>query len=175
MLIPKEALYRTLIGTVLKSVGITARILDVPKNQPELKKRVTQRELIDLGVIVGASLILEGVFHKLKARGSKINAITQFLPQLMAYVFAEWFSRKVTNYQRFFHSTLKDAPKDTGFINYTQPKLVMGPLSVPVQVEKPRVSVPPPASRPVANTYVPTHYTRPAFASPYPAAFGYRY
>lgn len=109
MLISRDAVYRTLIGMTLKSVGITARILDIPSSAPDLKKQAMRRELVDLGIIGGASLAMEAIIAKANVP-SKIQHFVKFVPLFVAYVFAEWVSRQVTSYNKVLDNSVSGSP-----------------------------------------------------------------
>jgi hypothetical protein len=105
MFLPKEAIYRTLVGASLKSVGCTARILDVPSDVSELKKKAIQREAVLLSTMIVSSLLLEVLFKHMKPKKTGFPVL-QFIPQILAYAFAEWLSRRTTGYTEVLHSTL---------------------------------------------------------------------
>ncbi len=103
--ISRVALNRTLIGTGLKSIGTMARIYDIPREHTELRRKIAIREAFVVGTIFVASLLVESLFRLLKPAMRK-NPVIQFIPQAVAYGFAEWLSREVFPVKESFKKML---------------------------------------------------------------------
>ncbi len=132
------SLNRTLVGTGLKSIGTIARVNDYPKEFSTLRNQALKRELTVMGMIFMTSMTLEGVFALIKpalSEAFKKSAwfqVLQFVPQVAAYIFSEWSSRKIIPFNQSFEAVLKASQNTTGKVNPFKPaNLVTIPLNSP--------------------------------------------
>jgi hypothetical protein len=159
MIIPKETLQKTLLAGVLKGIGVTARIGDVPSEFQSLKKRVKKRELTVFGIVIVTSLVLDSLFNLLP-KSINSNPYIKFLPQMAAFTFAEWYSRVSTNYRENYRKSLAKSEENDD--DDDDDKKALQP-DIPVsQLAQPTVPVPvQPVQRPVLTR-------QPTYTYPYP-------
>lgn len=114
MLITSAAMHRSLLGAGLKSIGMVARVNDIPQESRQLRRDIATRELWVVGLIFGASLALEALFTRMRP-GVRNNLFVQFVPQAIAYGVAEWLSRKFIPVKETFKQALADEDDDGEF------------------------------------------------------------
>lgn len=133
MYIDKSARTRTYVGTLLKLIGAIFRVGDVPPQYRELQKKVLIRELIVIGIILPTSLALEAMSSKFVPARLRENILLQFVPQALAYCFAEYISRRITSFNETMQQTLTASQTPLPTTMFAQP------VQQPVTMWKPSV------------------------------------